>query len=104
MRCAAPALTRARPALPAPQPPPAPGAAPYQPQSAGGPYSYLPITTFANNWGHLAAVRCLGSRQPGSLCIYNGYEGRAISAARRRRQRGAAAAAAAAAAVAWLLL
>ncbi len=42
-------------------------AAPYQPQTTGGQYSYVPVTSFANDWGHLAAVRCLGSDQPGSL-------------------------------------
>lgn len=42
-------------------------AAPYEPLSTGGQYSYVPVTSFANNWGHLAAVRCLGSEQPGSL-------------------------------------
>ena len=42
-------------------------AAPYQPQATGGQYKYVPVTSFANDWGHLAAVRCLGSEQPGSL-------------------------------------
>ena len=83
-------------------------AAPYQPTATGGQYTYVPVTTFANDWGHLAAVRCLGSQQPGTLCLYNGYEGKASSAAQRRWQPAAAtrAAAAAAAAVAatWLLL
>lgn len=81
-------------------------AAPSDPQSSGGPYSYVPITTFANNMGQLAAVRCLGSDEHGSLCMYNGYDKPMPSAAGRRRLAGAhaAAAAAALAAAAWLVL
>ncbi|PRW20529.1 tyrosine-specific transport -like [Chlorella sorokiniana] len=49
-------------------------AAPYQPQATGGQYSYVPVTSFANDWGHLAAVRCLGDQQPGSLTPHIGSQ------------------------------
>jgi len=69
--------------------------------------SYVPTTTFANDWGQLAVVRCLGYNSPGSLCVYNGFERKADSAAQQRQPRAAAAsllAALAAAAAGWLLL
>lgn len=58
----------------------------------------MPLTTFVNNQGHLAAVRCLGGQaQPGSLCMYNGFIRAADpeNAAPPRRRFAAAAAAAA---------
>lgn len=76
------------------------------PQAAGGLNSYVPTTSFANLWGQLAVVRCLGSSNPGTLCVYSGYDMPAPTGAAPARQRPAvsAALAAAAAAVAWLLL
>lgn len=91
---------------PHPHPPP-PRAAPVDPQAAGGLNSYVPTTSFANGWGQLAVVRCLGSSNPGTLCVYSGYDMPAqVSAARARRRPAvsAALAAAAAAVVGWLLL
>lgn len=83
-------------------------AAPVDPQAAGGLNSYIPTTSFANSWGQLALVRCLGSNNPGSLCVYSGYDMPAppTDAARalQRPAAGAALVAAAAAAVCWLLL
>jgi hypothetical protein len=62
-------------------------AAPFEPQAAGGQYSYQPLTTFANNVGQLVAVRCVGSKQPGSLCAYNGYDAAMPTSAARPRLR-----------------
>lgn len=88
-----------------PLPPPhAPRAAPYQPLAAGGQYSYVPVSSFANNIGQLMAVRCLGSQQPGSLCVYNGYDEPAPMSAGRRQLAARAATAAGAAAAACMLL
>lgn len=80
-------------------------AAPSKPQASFGPYSYQPITTFVNNQGHLAAVRCLGPQaQPGSLCMYNGFMRAADPEnAALPRGRWATAAAAAAGALAFAL-
>ncbi|KAI3430381.1 hypothetical protein D9Q98_004976 [Chlorella vulgaris] len=61
--------------------------APFEPQAAGGQYSYQPLTTFANNVGQLVAVRCVGSKQPGSLCAYNGYDAAMPTSAARPRLR-----------------
>ncbi|KAL4422642.1 hypothetical protein ABPG75_008839 [Micractinium tetrahymenae] len=82
--------------------------APVEPQAAGGLNSYVPTTSFANGWGQLAVLRCLGSSNPGTLCVYNGYDRPVQESAAIPRQRPAAgaalAAAAAAVAAGWLLL
>ena len=48
----------------------------------------MPTSTFASDLGQLVAVRCLGSQQPGALCMYGGYQTRPLTSAAMAAWRG----------------
>lgn len=41
---------------------------------AAGGYSFVPLPTFSDTAGYIVALRCLDSTEPGTLCMYGGYE------------------------------